>query len=151
MEEIIVRKAECADAARIAEIWRNDLGYDCSEELVRRKLPKLEAHREAVFTAEQRGQVVGVIHVEKYETLYMETLGNILGLAVSGEFRRRGVGRRLMQAAEEWAGKIGAVGVRLSSGGYRKEAHAFYRALGYGSEKTQIRFLKELPQDAKQD
>ena len=47
-----------------------------------------------------------------------------------------------MKAAEDWARENGAVGVRLNSGGQRKEAHAFYRAVGYHSEKEQLRFLK---------
>lgn len=48
-----------------------------------------------------------------------------------------------MEAAENWAKEIGAKGVRLNSGASRTEAHAFYRHIGYTSEKQQIRFLKE--------
>ena len=34
--------------------------------------------------------------------------------------------------------------VRVNSGFSRKEAHEFYRSLGYNNEKEQIRFLKSL-------
>lgn len=145
MDDVAVRKAEVSDSAEIAEILRNDLGYDCSEELVKRKLSSLEAHREAVFAAELCGQVAGIVHVEKYELLYFDTVANILGLAVCSACRRRGIGRRLMQAAESWAKENGAVGVRLNSGASRTEAHEFYRSLGYVSEKAQLRFMKALP------
>lgn len=32
--------------------------------------------------------------------------------------------------------------IRLNSGSARKEAHSFYRKIGYNSEKEQIRFMK---------
>lgn len=145
MAEITVRNAQPSDFAELAEIFRNDLGYDCSSRLVKEKLAKLDGSREAVFAAEFDGKVVGVCHVERYETLYTETFANLLGLAVCGACRRRGVGRRLMQAAEGWARENGAVGVRLNSGASRMEAHEFYRSLGYGAEKAQLRFMKMLP------
>lgn len=50
---------------------------------------------------------------------------NILGLAVKKELRRCGVGRGLLNAAEEWAKERGIALVRLNSGKTRKEAHEF--------------------------
>ena len=139
---IVIRYADTDDAEAIAVICSEDLGYGCSDTLVRAKLSELDKSREAVFAAELEGRVIGYVHVERYDTLYMETLANILGLAVRNDSRRLGAGRMLMKAAEVWARENGAVGVRLNSGGQRKEAHAFYRAVGYLSEKEQLRFLK---------
>ena len=34
--------------------------------------------------------------------------------------------------------------IRLNSGGSRKEAHEFYRTIGFDDEKMQVRFVKEL-------
>ena len=67
-----------------------------------------------------------------------------LGLAVSRDHRRRGVGRALITCAENWAKEQGVNIVRLNSGSTRKEAHEFYRAMGYDDEKMQVRFLKKL-------
>ena len=139
---IVIRYANTDDAEAIAVICSEDLGYSCSDTLVRAKLSELDKSREAVFAAELGGSVIGYVHVERYDTLYMETLANILGLAVRNDSRRLGAGRMLIRAAEDWAREHGAVGVRLNSGGQRKEAHAFYRAVGYLSEKEQLRFLK---------
>lgn len=139
-----IRNAEVSDCSQIAEILKKDLGYECTDELVRSRLSKLDPRREAVFAAVRDGEVVGVIHIERYELLYSDTLANVLGLAVSGKFRRMGIGRSLMQAAEKWAESIGASAVRLNSGAVRKEAHKFYRATGFSSEKEQIRFMKNL-------
>ena len=141
--KIEIRKAAVEDSAAIAEISSKDLGYDCSAEFVGKKLSGLDTRREAVFAAETDNGVIGYIHIEKYETLYCETLANVLGLAVRADSRRNGAGKLLIEAAENWAKEIGASGVRLNSGGSRTGAHSFYRSVGYNSEKQQIRFLKE--------
>lgn len=140
---IVIRKATVDDAQAISEISSNDLGYACTAEFVKNKLAGLDMSREAVFVSETENGVIGYIHIEKYDTLYCETLANVLGLAVSLNSRRKGAGRLLIQAAECWAKEIGAKGVRLNSGGSRTAAHSFYRSVGYDDEKTQIRFLKE--------
>lgn len=139
---MIIREANLNDSAAIAEISSSDLGYDCTAEFVGMKLEKLDKSREAVFVALCDNNVIGYVHVEKYDTLYSETLANILGLAVKADSRRNGAGSMLLDAAEGWARNMGAVGVRLNSGGTRLGAHEFYRARGYNSEKQQIRFIK---------
>lgn len=144
VESTFIRNAEVSDCSQIAEILKNDLGYDCTDELVRSRLSKLDPRREAVFAAVKDGEVVGVIHIEKYITLYFAPMANILGLAVSGKFRRMGIGRSLMQTAEKWAADTGAEAVRLNSSAARTEAHKFYRAVGYLAEKDQKRFIKNL-------
>lgn len=139
---VTIREASAKDSLAIANISRNDLGYDCSEALVKSKLSKLQGERETVLVAASGQDIAGYIHMELYELLYEEPLGNVLGLAVRGSRRREGIGRALLEAAEEWARSKGAVGVRLNSGGTRTGAHAFYRAAGYDDEKAQLRFAK---------
>ncbi len=142
MAQLSIREANPADAGVIAVISRNDLGYDCAEALVKARLSHLNHDRERVFVTECGGQVAGYIHAELYETLYFPTLVNILGLAVSSDYRRIGAGRLLLSEAEAWAKEVHAVGVRLNSGVSREDAHAFYRAMGLNNEKEQLRFIK---------
>ena len=144
-EDILIRPASAEDAAQIAEICRTSLGYECSDVLTQKRLNGVDPSREAVFAAVCGGIAVGFIHAEKYETLYFETLVNILGIAVANDFKRMGIGKRLMCVAEEWAQEVGATGIRLNSGGSRSNAHEFYRAIGFDDEKPQIRFLKQVP------
>lgn len=139
-----VRKADINDASAICRICTDDLGYECSEEFVSNRLKNIDGSREAVFAAEVDGTVVGYIHAEIYNTLYFASMINILGLAVSRDHRRQGIGRALITCAENWAKEQGINIVRLNSGNSRKEAHEFYRAMGYDNEKMQVRFLKNL-------
>lgn len=139
-----MRKADINDASVICRICTDDLGYECSEEFVSNRLKNIDGSRETVFAAEINGTVVGYIHAEIYNTLYFASMINILGLAVSRDHRRHGVGRALITCAENWAKEQGINIVRLNSGSSRKEAHEFYRAMGYDNEKMQVRFLKNL-------
>lgn len=141
---MIIREATIEDAFVICNISCADLGYNCSCEFVSMRISNLDKGREKVFVAEFNGIVAGYIHVEKYQTLYFEPMINILGLAVSSEFRRRGIGRMLLKHAECWANEVGIHRIRLNSGATRKEAHSFYRAMGYNNEKGQIRFIKDI-------
>lgn len=139
-----IREAKITDAAAICCISSKDLGYECKESFVKERMEKLEANREVVFVAELEGAVAGYVHAEVYSLLYWEPMVNILGLAVSSDYRRQGVGKILMQQVEEWAKEKGIKEIRLNSGGARKEAHEFYRAIGFDDEKVQVRFLKAL-------
>ncbi len=140
---MIIREARPEDSSAICRISSRELGYPCTEALVKRQMEAVDQKREAVFVAEINGGVCGFIHAERYCTLYMEPMVNILGLAVSQEYQRQGAGRALLAQAERWGKNLGLRGVRLNSGMKRTEAHKFYRAMGYGSEKAQLRFLKD--------
>ena len=141
---MIIREATIEDAFAICNISCADLGFDCSCEFVSTRISNLDKGREKVFVAEVNGIVAGYIHAEKYQTLYFEPMINILGLAVSSKFRRRGIGKMLLKRAERWANEVGIHKIRLNSGASRKEAHSFYRAMGYSNEKGQIRFIKDI-------
>ena len=152
----VVRKITIDDAEDICKICSQEMGYECAPALVKSKIEKLDLKREAVFVAEvetskgqeffhrAESQLVGFIHVERYEVLYFESMANILGLAVKKDFQKQGLGKALLLAAENWAQENGIHPMRLNSGINRTDAHGFYEHLGYVSEKEQKRFLKRL-------
>ena len=144
MSEIEIRQASAGDAKAICEISCEDLGYYCDEASVRSNLESLDIAREAVFAAVTDGRVVGFVHVGRYNSLYMEPVAAIFGLAVRYSYRHNGAGRRLVSAAEDWAVEHGIKLMRINSGISRTNAHGLYRNIGYDSEKVQIRFLKKL-------
>ncbi len=144
INDIIIRQAKIEDYKDICKICCDDLGYNCSEELVKERLEGLDKNNERVLVAVYNNEVVGYLHAQIYKTLYFEELINFLGLAVSKEYRNIKVGTRLVNEIENWAKENGIKKVRVNSGFSRKEAHEFYRSLGYNNEKKQIRFLKSL-------
>ena len=140
---MIIREANPEDSVAIAEITAEGLGYDCAPEMIARNIAALDRSHARLFVAVIDGGVVGFVEPQVYEAVYFAPLVNILGLAVRESCRGQGIGKALMDAAENWAKEIGATGVRLNSGATRTNAHDFYRHIGYTTEKQQIRFLKE--------
>ena len=142
-EAMFIREACPEDCHAIAVITAEGLGYECAPEIIAKNIAALDQTHAKLFVAECSGEVVGFVEPQVYEAVYFAPLVNILGLAVRESQRGQGIGRALMDAAEQWARKIGATGIRLNSGSTRTNAHGFYRHIGYTSEKQQIRFLKE--------
>lgn len=140
----MVREANGNDCEGICRICTEDLGYACNSKLVKMRLEHLDKKRETVFVAQTGGTVVGYVHVEKYDVLYFESMANVLGLAVAKAYQRQGWGRKLTEAAEQWAKQQGIHLLRLNSGMERVDAHKFYRAMGFREEKEQLRLLKRL-------
>lgn len=91
------------DYEEIHNLCENDLGYECNKEMVKNRLTVLNHNQECVFVAVIEDKVVGFIHAETYEVLYSPTLANILGIAVSKDCRRQGIGKKILSADEEWS------------------------------------------------
>ena len=143
--DVTVRIARIDDAPFLTLLDREELGYDYPEKDTREKLAScLSRPYEKIFVAEIGGVPAGYAHAALYDVLYAGTKVNILGIAVGKAFKRRGAGRALLSSVEDWARAESADGVRLASGESRKDAHAFYRALGYESNKAQLRFMKKI-------
>lgn len=140
----MIREAKITDYVELQKLSFEDLGYECDAELVKTRLENLDYNNECVFVADVNGKVVGYVHVIKFNTLYYKSMANIQGMVVSKEYQRKGYGKELMNAAENWARERNIEMVRLNSGFVRPEAHEFYRAIGYNNEKEQIRFMKQL-------
>ncbi|MBQ8578858.1 MAG: GNAT family N-acetyltransferase [Clostridia bacterium] len=142
---MVVRNAVAADAAELCALCRDEMGYEYPMDAFAGKLDVLlQCKTDRIFTAEENGRVVGFVHACDYDVLYAPHMKNIMGIAVSSDFRGQGIGRALLGAVEAWAEETGAVGIRLTSGESRTGAHAFYRACGYEYTKTQFNFRKLL-------
>lgn len=145
MAEVTIREARAEDAQALARLNREEMGYDYPTDKTKEKLSLLlESGKDKILVAELDGAVVGYVHLNDYDVLYMDHMKNIMGIAVSSSCRRMGIGGKLLSAAEDWARETGADGVRLVSGESRTGAHAFYRSLGYSGNKKQLNLKKKL-------
>jgi GNAT superfamily N-acetyltransferase len=137
-----IRDAKPSDAARIAELI-GLLEHEIDEKTVRKNLGKLKKLDELPLVATLDKQVVGLCGVRAIVTVHRPApVGRITVLVVASEAQDRGIGRMLVNAAEDWSRKRGCRIIEVTSNDRRAAAHAFYRHMGY--ERTSIRFFKKL-------
>lgn len=137
-------KIEDAEAAaRLA----SQLGYPSTAEQIERRFNALHGVDDArVFVAEGAdGTPVGWIHIFGRRMLESDPDAEIGGLVVDERLRGRGIGKALMAFAEAWAQERGYRTVSLRSNVIRKDAHEFYKGLGYEVLKSQYKLRKQLP------
>jgi len=140
----LVRDAAVSDALDVTNLI-GELGYSVAEQFVRDRLTQLSSKAEdKVFIADRAGEIGGFLSFHVLPLLHVDgNLGRITALAVSSRFRRCGIGRKLVAAAEQFAWANGCVRIEITSGDHRTDAHAFYEAIGYRQETR--RFLKSRP------
>ena len=144
----MLRNITILDAKEIQKISDYELGYDVNLEIVKKQIEKLTKdnnhHIIIGFENEQTRKIIGFVHAEFYESIYMDTGLNILALAVNSNFQGQGIGKKLMSFIEDYALKNNISFIRLNSNVRRTEAHKFYESIGYVCDKTQKRLIKKL-------
>lgn len=141
-----IRPIEPRNIPALADL-AGHLGYPTDTESFQRRLDLLsDPDQHAVFVAARNEAVVGWLHVFLRRLLVSEGEAEIGALIVSEHNRKQGIGRALVQHAEDWARRRGCRGMRIRSNVKRDDAHAFYTGLGYEVTKTQSVFRKPISQ-----
>jgi GNAT superfamily N-acetyltransferase len=141
---ITVRSMRPEDAAAVADLT-TELGYPSTEEEIASRYDLIKDRSDArLFVAQLAEIVVGWIHVQATCSLDFDPRAEIWGLVVAESRRGTGVGRRLVEAAEEWARSRHLGVIALRSNQLRTGAQGFYQHLGYTITKTQNAFRKNL-------
>ena len=142
-EQVSVRHATPSDAEQIASLV-GELGYPSSgAEIVSRLAQLSEFQASITFVAEMDGNVVGVATGHVFPALHISPIvAWLTTLVVGTRYQRRGIGKYLAVAIEDWAQGHGASRLSVTSGNHRDGAHAFYERLGY--ERSGIRLSKPL-------
>ncbi len=137
-----IRPAELKDAEDIVQLML-ELGYPCTVDQMKSRLEHLMADQtHETFVAMIDRNVVGMVgayvsHIYEKDA----PIGRIIALCVMREFRHRGLGKLLITNAEQWVKSQGASSVIVNSGLKRKDAHEFYKDIGYSTKG--LSFLKE--------
>jgi GNAT superfamily N-acetyltransferase len=140
-----VRRADEADASEIARL-SSEFGYPNGAEDISSRLRHLLDHPDH-FIAVAPGEpphLLGWIAAERRTLLESGERVELVGLVVSADARRAGIGRALVSAAERWAGSGGTRMVVVRSNVTRPESHPFYEGIGYVRNKTQHSYVKHL-------
>ncbi len=141
---LAIRVAKPADAPAVGRL-NEELGYRSSgREAARRLTPLLRSRNDTVLVAARGRKVIGWLHVAHVPSLESGPSAEIRGLVVTANERSRGIGARLVAAAEEWAARRGLAKMRVRSNVLRTDARRFYQRLGYAVTKTQNVFDKKL-------
>ena len=138
-----LRDAKPGDSARLAQLIREDLAHEVTEKQVRKNLAALKKVGETPIVVTLDKKVVGMVGLHRMVTIHRPApVGRIPVLVVAKEAQGEGLGRMLVDAAEQWCRKKGCQIIEVTSNDRRAAAHAFYRHMGY--ERTSIRFFKKL-------
>ncbi|HMD31593.1 MAG TPA: GNAT family N-acetyltransferase [Candidatus Acidoferrales bacterium] len=146
---VLVRQARLEDAAALADL-ATQLGNPSTPGEVVARLRRILPHPDhAVFVAETEGsgaagRAQGFAHVFAGMALETGARAELLGLVTEQALRSRGIGRRLVAAAEEWALARGFATLLVRCNVVRTRAHSFYEGMGYQCVKTQKNFRKSL-------
>jgi len=141
---IVVREATENDINGILPLC-SQLGYPCTEKEAKSRFYEIVNDEEhIVFVAESLDGIIGWVHSYIYKLFYTYNRAEIGGIVVDKDYRGYGVGKKLMEAVEEWAKNKGCCAVNLRSNSKRIEAHTFYSFLGYEKVKEQYNFRKLL-------
>jgi RimJ/RimL family protein N-acetyltransferase len=141
---LVVRHAEPRDASALAELaeavasepeaWLIAEGGWRSAGEERRYLRAIRrSPHAAVFVAEDGDELVGRLSISRDPHPASRHVAD-LGLLVAKAHRRRGIGRALLAAAEDWAAAAGIVKLELHVFPHNEPAIALYRAVGYERE-----------------
>lgn len=144
-EKIIIEEAGVADISALSELM-NELGYITSIHEMNVRFQNILNQKDyKTFVATVDKEIVGMVGLTRnyaYEKngFYVR----VLALVTSHKVRQNGIGKKLMETAENWAREIGADTILLNCGNREERAiaHIFYQKLGYQIKSTG--FIKKL-------
>ena len=134
--DVVVRPAHPGDAESIAALLTEE-GSPTGPSDVLARLAGFEAPNGSVLVADLDDRPLGFIAlrvVQRFE--HDDAFVRILALVVDPSARERGVGHRLMVAAEAFAAEHDAAFLEVTAGRHRPDARQLYEALGYDATLT---------------
>jgi GNAT superfamily N-acetyltransferase len=140
-----IREATINDIPELVVLMKQ-LGYPTTVDKMKFRFNAISSNSNYhTLVADYDGKVVGMAGLctnpfYEFDGSYVR----IVAFVVDANYRKKGIGKKLIQEAESWARKQGAISIGLNSGNReeRKEAHQFYLNMGYKDKS--IGFTKNL-------
>jgi ribosomal protein S18 acetylase RimI-like enzyme len=129
--------------ARLGPDRQQEASRQTVEERVSQQVAELRQREgfptEAFMAKTDEGTPAGFVWVAKTHNDFTGQLeASLLNQYVAEPYRGRGLGRRLMETAEEWARQQGLPRISLSVGAHNKLAQKLYETLGYQVEMLRM-------------
>jgi ribosomal protein S18 acetylase RimI-like enzyme len=137
MNESVIRDPAADDLQGLARLYRQFWGEDCSPETMRLVFDSVSHDPRYVFlVAEERGVLAGTVRGVVCAALYGDCRPFMVvdDVIVDREFRRRGIGGRLMRRLEKRAASFDCGCITLVTETSRTDALRFYDSLGYSPD-----------------
>ena len=140
---IVVRTATPNDAPALAPLL-GELGYPVDGATLVDRMNRLVGREDdTVLIAEDERGALGLLALHVFPLLaYDCDVGMIMALVVTERARGTGVGRRLIDRAEDVARSAGASRLLVTTHNRRADAHTFYERLGF--EFTGRRYVRPI-------
>jgi GNAT superfamily N-acetyltransferase len=140
-----IREATINDIPELV-VLMEQLGYPTSVDKMKIRFNTISSNSSYhTLVVDYDGKVVGMAGLctnlfFEYDGFYVR----IVAFVVDSNYRRKGIGEKLIKQAERWAREQGAIEIGLNSGNReeRKGAHRFYLDMGYKDKS--IGFTKKL-------
>lgn len=94
-----------------------------------------------MLVAECNGKIVGMVDIRRGRYLKTHHVAEI-GICILKGYRRKGIGKKLMERAIEWAKKMGVMKAEVEVFATNKAAIALYKRLGFEEEGRRKKHYK---------
>lgn len=142
MSNLNIRAAQPSDASALQELL-HQLEHPLSKTAVLEKINRYKLPPYHLMVIEVDNQIVGFASLHCYDVFYdIGYIGRITAFCVDQEFRSKGIGQKLLQAAEDYFLQHSCIRIEVSSNERRAGAHRFYLENGFIINSK--RFIKQL-------
>ncbi|MBR2564176.1 MAG: GNAT family N-acetyltransferase [Paenibacillus sp.] len=132
-----VRSFQLSDASQMTELLQVALSEECYENTMGPFARQLSWDSDLIMVAEEEGDLVGAL----IGTID-HNQGCIYRIAVHPDYRRRGVGKTLVEAMEQRFQQRKVSQIWVAGDEHNKAAMPLYEAMGYGANKIMSAFQK---------
>ncbi len=131
MGAIRIRPAKDCDSQELTDLYRKLYEGDEKMKFYSSKVvPSKVRFGNKIFVVREKKKVVGFCWAIWYEHIKNKGVGVIEELYVDKEYRRKGIGKRLVETALKFLGK-NSIAVFVSTGDEMKDAQHFYESIGF--------------------
>ncbi len=133
---IRIRPAVVGDLEAVLQLWQ-EAADPTSTDTDSALRALVEHDRDALMVAEESGRIVGTVIAG-----WDGWRGSVYRLVVSPDFRRSGLGRHLVEAAERRLAELGALRTQAVVVGSDSRAMGFWSATEWRLQDGQVRFAR---------
>lgn len=122
------------------EVRLNELWMDQTLNVVNSYMDSIISKNTAYVLERDDGKKAGMLWLEESKDQFTgDSTGYLLGLYVEEEFRGIGLGRALIESAEQWCRERGLLSLTLNVGAFNTNAHELYDHMGFLPRSTVMR------------